>query len=109
MATVSGKVIPIKTGAVQVTAATVATVKTLINTAISGTFDYSKVPTVDYIRFSPEGTIRYSFDGTDPTASTGLIAVANGDYEIRGIPIDSIKFTSSSGNILVNVQVGTCA
>ena len=100
--------IPLKTGTIQVSVSTVHTLYDLINTAISGVFDYSKTPMVDYVRFSPEGTVRYTMDGSDPTASTGLIAVANGDYELIGVDIKTVKFTSSSGTIVVNIQVGAC-
>jgi hypothetical protein len=97
--------IPFKTGVIQVTATTTAsTLKDLINTAKGSVVDYSKMPDINHIEINPEGAVRFTVDGADPTSSTGLKGATDSYYVFDGVTLDQFKLYGS--NIKVNIQIG---
>ena len=101
--------IPFKTGYAQVTATTAAlSLRDLLAVANSNVpIDFSKLPVpIDHIEIDPEGAIRYTIDGSAPTATTGLQGSnTTGIVVFEGVTLDNFRIYGS--NIKVNVQVGT--
>lgn len=83
---------------------TASTLKTLIDVAKTSAVDYSKMYDINHIEINPEGAIRFTVDGTDPTASTGMKGATDSYYVYEGVTLDQFKLYGS--NIKVNIQIG---
>jgi hypothetical protein len=73
-----------------------ATVNTLSSTAQVGTVLVFSVETQ---------SIRATFDGSPPTANTGvLFTAANSPYQFEGLNLANFKFVRATNGAIVNVQ-----
>ena len=99
--------IAFKSGVIQVTSTTTATsLYDLMTTAKGSALDFTKTPGAqpDHIEIDSETTIRFTIDGSTPTASTGLRASATtGILVYEGI---NLKDFILIGAGVVNVQIG---
>lgn len=71
-------------GVMQVTGgAGAASLETLMNTAVTWKGTAARQANVSYVEIQPEVAIRFTVDGQTPTASVGMIGVANTIYPIE--------------------------
>ena len=60
-----------------------SSLQALMNTAVAWKGDAALNANVSYVQIQPEGAIRFTIDWQTPTASVGMIGVANTIYEIE--------------------------
>ncbi|MEM9605900.1 MAG: hypothetical protein AAGA99_00670 [Actinomycetota bacterium] len=49
--------------------------------------------------------VRWRDDGTDPTASVGMVVVAGGAPQLYEGPVENLRFIQESGGAVLNVTV----
>src|SRR3990167_458616 len=84
---------------------TATLLKDLINTAgVTNTTYSGNINAADL--YIEDGDVRVLYDGNTPTASKGILLKQGTTYQFRRTPIDKLRLISTSGTVLVDVQVG---
>lgn len=94
-------------GVAQVTwLVTAASLQSLMNTALAGSWDLAKAEWANYIMLSFEWTARFTLDGSTPTAAIGIqwAATTNGSNLYRWeASVDKIMIIWA---VKINIQLG---
>jgi hypothetical protein len=73
-----------------------STVATLNTTCAAGNYALLSVETQ---------SVRVTFDGTTPAASTGVLLIAaNSPYQFTALPLSTLKIARAAAGAIVNVQ-----
>jgi len=75
-------------------------------TSLAAAATFSSVPAgAEAVFIQPESqNVRMRSDGTDPTASVGIILVANTIYEFSMANIGTMKFIEVAGSAKLNIE-----
>lgn len=77
----------------------------LINTAAGETINFKHDLSAIQLTLE-DGDIRYTDNGSNPTATTGKLLSQGGDYSINAIPKDVKLIRTGSTNVKVSVRIG---
>lgn len=83
-----------------------ATLEDLIATAASAAFTFDPQDNAVYLYNEGSNAVRILWDGNTPTASKGIELNSDTSLYLAGLPLDQIQMISTSGTVLVGVQVG---